>query len=78
MKCVICKSTDIEKREVHEEIKSGADIVLVPFEILVCLNCGERYYDRKAMKKIEGIKQRLKNHELALKEIGRVLLAESF
>jgi len=27
---------------VEEEIKSGKDIVLIPMEVLVCLNCGER------------------------------------
>lgn len=77
MKCVICKSPDIEKKQVQEEINKGEDIVLVPLEILVCLNCGERYYDRKAMKKIEEVKQRLIKHELKIKEIGRVFLAEA-
>ncbi len=55
MRCVICKNPDIQKKQVQEEIKKGEDIVLVPLEILVCLNCGERYYDRKAMKKIEEV-----------------------
>ncbi len=77
MKCVICKGTDIRKREVKEEIKKESDIVLVPLEILVCNSCGERYYDRKAMRKIEDVKQKLKKENLIVKEIGRVLLAEA-
>lgn len=77
MKCVICKSPDIQRKEVQEEIKSGGDIVLIPLEILVCLNCGERYYDRKSMKKIEELKQRVMKHELRVKEVGKVFLAEA-
>ena len=30
MKCVICKNSDIQKKTVEEEIKSGRDIVLIP------------------------------------------------
>ncbi len=77
MKCVICKSPEIEKKNVQEEIKKGGDIVLIPRDILVCNNCGERYYDRQAMRKIEEMKQKLMNHDLKTKEIGRVLLAET-
>jgi len=76
MKCVICKSPDIQRKEVQEEIQTGGDIVLIPLEILVCQNCGERYYDRKSMKKIEELKQRVMKHELRVKEVGKVFLAE--
>lgn len=47
MKCVICKSDDIELKKVDEEIKFENDIILVPIEVLVCNNCGERYYEKK-------------------------------
>jgi len=56
VKCVICKSSDIQKKMIEEEIKSGTDIVLVAVEVLVCMNCGERYYDRKTMRKIEDVR----------------------
>ena len=77
MKCVICKSSNIKKKEVREEIKRDLDIVLLPIEVLVCLDCGERYYDRKAMRKIEETKQRVEKRNLHVKEIGRILLAEA-
>ncbi len=77
MKCVICKSPDIKEKDVQEEIKKDGDIVLVPLKILVCLNCGERYYDRKTMRKLEDTKQRLIKHNLNIKEIGRVFLAQA-
>jgi len=77
MKCVICKSSDIQMKIVEEEIKDGKDIVLIPIEVLVCLNCGERYYDRKAMRKIEEIRDRLKKHDLKVEEVGKVFRAPS-
>ncbi|MCP5054229.1 MAG: YgiT-type zinc finger protein [bacterium] len=77
MKCVICKSPDIKVKKVQEEIKQQSDIVLVPLEVLVCHNCGERYYDRKTMRKIEDIKQKLIDHNIEIKEVGRVYMAEA-
>ena len=73
MKCIICKGSDIEPKTVDEQIRTGRDIILVPMNILVCSNCGERYYDRKAVRKIEEIKTKLKNQELVVKEVGKVM-----
>ncbi|MHB8338760.1 MAG: YgiT-type zinc finger protein [Ignavibacteriaceae bacterium] len=75
MKCVICKSPDIQMKNVEEEIKLGKDIILVPIEVLVCNNCGERYYDSRNMKKIENIRLKLGNKELAVDDVGKVLRA---
>lgn len=77
MKCVICKGSDIELTTVDEEIRTGTDIVLVPMNILVCSSCGERYYDRKAMRKIEEIRSRLKNKALEVQEVGKVMRADA-
>ncbi len=73
MKCVICNSPHIEMKTVEEEIRWENNILLVPMEVLLCLNCGERYYDKKAMKKIEETRSRLKKHDLKVEEIGKVL-----
>lgn len=75
MKCVICKGSDMQMKKVEEEIKSGSDILLVPLEVLVCQNCGERYYDRKGMRKIEEIRSKLMRNELEFEEVGKVLRA---
>lgn len=75
MKCVICKGSDIQMKTIEEEIKSGKDIVLISLEVLVCQSCGERYYDRKTMRKIEVVRSRLRKHDLKVEEIGRVLRA---
>jgi len=77
MKCVICKGSNIEVKTVDEQIRAGSDIVLVPMNILVCSNCGERYYDRKAVKKIEKIRSGLKNQDLEIEEVGKVMRAHA-
>ncbi len=73
MNCVVCNSSNLEMKSVEEEIRSDKDILLIPLEVLVCLSCGERYYDKKAMKKIEEMRSRLKGHELKVEEVGKVL-----
>jgi len=73
MKCMVCHGSNIEKKTVEEEIRSNKDILLIPLEVLVCLSCGERYYDRKAMKTIEEMRSRLKRDDLKVEEVGKVL-----
>ena len=75
MKCVICKGSDVQNKMIEEEIKSGRDIVLVALDVLVCMNCGERYYDRNTMRKIEDVRSRLKQKDLEVEEVGKVLRA---
>ena len=77
MKCIVCKSTDIELKTVDEQIRKGRDIILVPMDILVCSNCGERYYDRKSMRKIEDIRNKVQNQDLDVEEIGKVMRAHA-
>jgi len=62
-------------KTIEEEIKSGNDIVLISLEVLVCQSCGERYYDRKTMRKMEVVRSRLRKHDLKVEEVGRVLRA---
>jgi YgiT-type zinc finger domain-containing protein len=76
MKCVICKSSDIKIKVVEEEVKLEKDIVLIPIEVLVCHNCGERYYDRKTMQKLDEIKSKLKGQALEVEDVGKVLRAK--
>ena len=77
MKCIVCKGSDIELKTVDEQIRTERDIILVPMNILVCSNCGERYYDRKSMRKIEEIRSKLKNKELDVEEVGKVMRAHA-
>ncbi len=77
MRCVICNSMDIRTKAVEEEIKLHSDIYLVPMQVLVCLSCGERYYDRKAMKMLEEIRSKIRDKSLEGVQIGRVLRVEA-
>jgi len=76
MKCVICKSTDINTKMVEEEIRRGDDIVLVPIEVLVCANCGERYYSRAAMHQLEELKTKVRDQSVTLENVGKILRAK--
>lgn len=73
MKCIICKSEDIELKKVDEEIKFDNDIILVNTEVLVCNNCGERYYDRKTIQQLESIKGKIEKKEIPVENIGKVI-----
>jgi len=50
----------------------GANILLVPMELLVCSNCGERYYDKKAMRKIEETRSKLQRRDFKVEEVGKI------
>ncbi len=73
MKCVVCKSEDINKKKVDEELKKGMDIVFVPVDVLVCNSCGERYYDRKTMQFLEDIGEKIRDEKIDLSPVGKVL-----
>jgi hypothetical protein len=61
---------------VEEEVKIERDIVLIPMEILICHNCGERYYDRITMQKLEDIRSKLRGKALEVEDVGKVLRAK--
>ena len=75
MKCIVCKGSNIDLKTVDEQIRTESDIILVPMKILVCSNCGERYYDRQSMRKIEEIREQSKNKALDVEEVGKVMRA---
>ena len=73
MRCVICGSPDIEKKRVEEVVRLENDVVFFPIEVLVCLNCGERYYDRRVMRLLEEAEEDIKARRMDLRAVGRVL-----
>lgn len=75
MKCVICKSGNIAQQVTEEEIRMGCDIVFVSLNALVCNECGERYYSRAEMKKLEDMERLLEQKKVSLEKIGEVLKA---
>ena len=73
MKCVICHGSSIEEKVVDEAIWAGTDVVLVPCRVLICNDCGERYYSRQTMRHLEAIEASLRGQTLALETVGQVL-----
>jgi YgiT-type zinc finger domain-containing protein len=76
MKCIICHGEDIQVTEVREELKIKTDIVYVPIQIPVCCSCGERYYDRRTIRRLEDVQQALREERATLQEVGKVLVYE--
>ena len=75
MKCVVCNGSNIQTKRVDEQIRAGENIVLVQMDTLVCETCGERYFNKKTMKKIENVREQLRDHKLKVKEVGKVMRA---
>jgi len=75
MKCLVCNGSNIQAERVDEQIRAGENIVLLQMDILVCETCGERYFDKKNMKKIEKVREQLRDHKLKVKEVGKVMRA---
>ena len=73
MKCIICHGAEVSQAEVFEEIGVGSDIVRVPVTVMVCGNCGERYYTRANMRRLESVRQDIADHRARLDEVGKVL-----
>ncbi|MFB0533458.1 MAG: YgiT-type zinc finger protein [Anaerolineae bacterium] len=73
MKCIICHSTDISLHRMNEQLSRGEDVILVLVEVLVCNNCGERYYDRRTMKRLEEIEDAVNADRVSLERVGEVL-----
>ena len=77
MECLICHSNNIKTITVNEEIVNNNNIINVPITIPVCKDCGERYYDRKTVKYLEDIQQKIKNNKISYKETGKILTIAS-
>ena len=73
MKCTLCHGDHITKSMVQERIPVGNDIVLVPIEVLVCQSCGERFYDRATIHRLEELEDDLAARKRPLREVGKVL-----
>ncbi len=77
MTCIICHGENIQVTTVQEELKIDLDVVYVPIQIPVCRTCGERYYDRRTVRFLEEVSQKLKEGKARLQEVGKVLMYSS-
>ena len=73
MKCTLCHGHRVVTSTVQERIPVGNDIVLVSIKIPTCQTCGERYYDRTTMRRLEELEDDLAARKHLLREVGKVL-----
>ena len=85
------ESGEIRDQDIDEAVVNGKIIEAYPddepypsclvygntLEVLVCNSCGERYYDRATMKKIEEYRTKLKNTNLNMEEVGKIFRAHA-
>ena len=71
---IICYGDDMQVATVREELTMGPDVVYVSIQIPVCRTCGERYYDRRTVRFLEEVAQKLKAGQARLQEVGKVLM----
>lgn len=69
--CPLCGG-EIIKKEVEKLIRGGNDIAAIIVSADACSRCGEVYFSRKDIELFEGIKEKLKDHEVeSFVHIGR-------
>lgn len=72
MKCVICKTEEIQPATVQAEIKIGCDRLLVPVEAEACPQCGESYYAAEALQYLERVREDFARRVITPASIGKV------
>ena len=72
MKCVICKTGEVQPATVQAEIKAGLDRLLVPVEGEICQECGEAYYSAEVMRYLERVRDEFIHKAIAPTSVGTV------
>ena len=72
MKCVICKTGEVQSAKVQAEIKIGCDRVLVPVDAEVCQQCGESYYSADTVRFLEGVRDDFARKSITPPSVGKV------
>ncbi len=73
MKCIVCHGDEICETDVIEEFPSGNDIVCFAVRTPVCKTCGERYYDRRTMRLLEDMQEKVRAGTADVRQVGKVL-----
>ncbi len=73
MKCIVCHGEEIVPADVFEELEVGSDIIRVPVTVLQCQSCGERYYDRALVRRLESVREEITTGRTHVEQVGKVL-----
>ncbi|MBI4362156.1 MAG: YgiT-type zinc finger protein [Euryarchaeota archaeon] len=72
--CVICQGTTIKTQEVEEAFGLNRDIIMVPVKTRVCAECGERYYDKRTLRLLEEVEEKVRRKAITqLEVVGKVM-----
>jgi YgiT-type zinc finger domain-containing protein len=63
-RCFHCGGTDLEDREVEELLSVDTYVVRLRVPAIVCLHCGERYFEPATVRRFEEIRARLRSGDL--------------
>jgi len=72
MRCVICKTGEVQLATVQAEVKVGCDRLLVPVEAEVCLECDEPYYSTEAFRYPERVREAFARKIITTASVGKV------
>ena len=72
MRCVICKTGEVQLATVQAEVKVGCDRLLVPVEAEVCLECGEPYYSTEALRYLDRVREDFARKVITPASVGKV------
>ena len=72
MRCVICKTGEVQPATVEAEIKVERDRLLVRVEAELCMECGEAYYPVEVLRHLERVREDFVRKAIDPASIGHV------
>ena len=72
MRCVICKTGEVQPGTVQAEVKVACDRLLVPVEAEVCRECGEPYYSTEVLRYLERVREDFARKVITPAPVGKV------
>lgn len=72
MKCVICRTGEVQPGTIETEIKVGPDRLIVRLLAERCDQCGEAYYSPEALQKLERVREDFIRKAISPQPVGQV------
>lgn len=72
MKCVICRTGEVQPATIEAEIKAESDRLLVGLLAERCQQCGEAYYSAEALRKLERVREDFARKAITPHAVGQV------
>lgn len=72
MKCVICRTGEVQPATVETELKVGPDRLIVRLLAERCKQCSEAYYSPEALQKLERVREDFARKAISAQPVGQV------